>query len=469
MKDIKLFAKAALFCVAFISASACSVAQNGYEIKLNVVGWDDSPVILGNFFGESTYIVDSSEVVNGSHIFRGDEPLLQGMYFVAKDKQRLFDFVVFRNQHFTISTSSEDYVANMKVTSDEDNELFVTDMQYNQARNTEAEPFLSVLRDSTASETDQERAQQGLNKINDKVQAYRKSIIEGYPESFLALVYLAQQEDLPDANASMEEIADYKARYWDNFDLSDPRLLRLNMPLYKDKVHEYLDRWVYQNPDSLAREIDALASVARKNEDTYKYFVWMVTLKYQNPKIMGQDKLFVHMNDTYFASGEMDFWANDQLKKNVSDYADQLRSSLIGEAAPNMIMMDAQLKTRSLYDIASRFTVVYFFDPDCHHCKLATPVLDELYDSKKYDLEVFAVSTDTSMVKMTDYIRDMELSWITVNGPRTVTEPYYELYDAMTTPTIYILDENKTIIAKKLPVEKVDGFLRDFIARSEEE
>ncbi len=84
-------------------------------------------------------------------------------------------------------------------------------------------------------------------------------------------------------------------------------------------------------------------------------------------------------------------------------------------------------------------------------------------------MEVYAVSTDTSMVKMTDYIRDMELSWITVNGPRTATEPYYQLYDAMTTPTIYILDENKTIIAKKLPVESVDGFLRDFIARSEEE
>jgi thiol-disulfide isomerase/thioredoxin len=465
MKDIKLFAKAVLFCMAFISATACSVAQQGYEIKIKVDGWDDTPVILGNFFGESTYIVDSSVVENGYHIFRGQERLAEGMYFVAKEKQRLFDFIVFRDQHFTLTTSSDDYITNMQVASDEDNELFVKDMLYNREKNNEAEPFLTILRDSTSSEEARSTAQDNLNELNTQVQNYRKSLIAKHPESFLALMYRAQQEDLPDEDAGLDKLAEYKANYWNDFDLSDPRLLRLNMPLYKDKVHEYLDRWAYQEPDSLVREIDALAAVAKKNQDTYKYFVWMVTLKYQNPKIMGQDKVFVHMNDTYFASGEMDFWANDQLKQNVAEYANQLRRSLIGEKAPNMIMMDENLQARSLYDVASRFTVVYFFDPDCYHCKLATPVLDELYDEKKYDMEVFAVSTDTSMVKMTDYIRDMELSWITVNGPRTATEPYYQLYDAMTTPTIYILNEEKEIIAKKLPVERVDEFLRDYLAR----
>ena len=72
----------------------------------------------------------------------------------------------------------------------------------------------------------------------------------------------------------------------------------------------------------------------------------------------------------------------------------------------------------------------------------------------------FAVSADTSMVKMKKYIKDMHLEpWVTVNGPRTYTEHYQKLYDAFTTPTIYVLDEKKKIIAKKVPAEKLEDFL----------
>jgi hypothetical protein len=66
------------------------------------------------------------------------------------------------------------------------------------------------------------------------------------------------------------------------------------------------------------------------------------------------------------------------------------------------------------------------------------------------------------MAKMRDYIKEMSTKWITVNGPRTYVGPYQDLYDAMTTPSLYILDEKKTIIAKKVPAEKLDDFLAQY-------
>ncbi|MDH4295709.1 MAG: thioredoxin family protein, partial [Cyclobacteriaceae bacterium] len=69
---------------------------------------------------------------------------------------------------------------------------------------------------------------------------------------------------------------------------------------------------------------------------------------------------------------------------------------------------------------------------------------------------------DTSMAKMRDYIKDMNMKWITVNGPRTYVGPYQDLYDAMTTPSLYVLDEKKKIIAKKVPAEKLDEFLTQY-------
>ena len=77
-------------------------------------------------------------------------------------------------------------------------------------------------------------------------------------------------------------------------------------------------------------------------------------------------------------------------------------------------------------------------------------------------MQVYAVSADTSMVKMRDYIKEMNMKWITVNGPRTYVGPYQDLYDASTTPTLYVLDNQKKIIGKKIPAEKLEEFLTQY-------
>jgi len=39
---------------------------------------------------------------------------------------------------------------------------------------------------------------------------------------------------------------------------------------------------------------------------------------------------------------------------------------------------------------------------------------------------------------------------------------YGDLYDAITTPSLYVIDEKKMIIGKKIPVEKLDEFLTQY-------
>ena len=63
---------------------------------------------------------------------------------------------------------------------------------------------------------------------------------------------------------------------------------------------------------------------------------------------------------------------------------------------------------------------------------------------------------------MRDYIKEMKMNWITVNGPRTYVGPYQDLYDALTTPSLYVLDAQKKIIGKKIPAEKLEDFLTHY-------
>jgi len=450
-----------------------AIAQQGYNIQFKIQGLKDTTALLGYYQGESTYKKDTC-IVNkvGEFSFQGHETLPQGVYFLALGKTRVLEFVVGSDQNFKLETNTGDYIKNMKVTGDEDNKIFFENMLFNMDRHHEAEPFVATVKDSTLTEEDKANAREALNKINEKVLAYHEEVIKKYPNTVTSKIFnFTKKITAPDppkkADGSLDstfQLKWYRQHFFDHIDLADDANLRMPRPFYNEKINEYLDKLFVPNPDTLIQAIDFMVGKAKGNPETYKYMIFQLVLKYQNPEIMGLDKVYVHVYDKYFASGEMDFWANDGMKKNLKDHADRLRKSLIGNVGANLIMQDAKLQPRALYDLKNKYTIIYFFDPDCGHCKKETPVLVDFYTNNrtKFNLEVFAVSADTSMQKMRDYIKEMKMQWITVNGPRTYVGHYQDLYDSMQTPTIYILDEKKKIIGKKLPAEKLEDFFINY-------
>jgi thiol-disulfide isomerase/thioredoxin len=344
-------------------------------------------------------------------------------------------------------------------------------MIFNMERHQEAEPYIKVIQDSTLAEDKKKEAREKFKVINEKVLAYQEGVIKQQPATVTARIFKANKAvTIPDppkrADGNIDstfQLRWYREHFFDNFDLADDALIRMPRPIYQEKINEYLDKLFVPQADTLKKALNKIIYRAKKNPETYKYAVWVAVLKFQNPEIMGLDEVFVHLNDTYFASGEMNFWANGQMRKNLSDHADRLRKSLIGQKGANLIMQDLNLKLKSLYDIKNKYTVLYIFDPDCGSCKKETPKLVDFYNKKKFDVEVYAVSADTSMVKMRDYIKEMKMKWITVNGPRIYGgKPYQDLYDASTTPTLYVLDNQKKIIGKKIPAEKLEDFLTQY-------
>ncbi len=459
-----------LFILILFLSNHC-FAQTGYNIRFKVDGWKDTTAYLGYYYGESTFVKDTARVSHtGTFAFDGKQTLPQGVYFLVLNKTRIFEFVISENQHFSMQTSSEDYVKNMKVTGDIDNKLFFENMIFNMERHSEAEPYIKTMQDSSLSDDQKKEAREKFMKINEKVLAYQDEVIKGHPTTLTARIFKANKPiKIPEppklADGSIDstfQLRWYREHFFDYFDLADDALIRLPRPIYQEKVNEYLDKLYAPQADTLKKALVKVIAKAKKNQETYKYAVWVAVLKFQNPEIMGLDAVFVHLNDTYFASGEMDFWANDQMRKNLKEHADRLRKSLIGQKGANLIMQDINHKPRALYDIKTKYTILYIFDPDCGSCKKETPKLVDFYSRKKFDLEVFAISADTSMAKMRDYIRDMNMKWITVNGPRTYVGPYQDLYDANTTPTLYVLDNKKQIIGKKIPAEKLDEFLTQY-------
>lgn len=458
-----------LFFALFILGTLTSFSQPGYNLKFRIDGWSDTTVYLGHYYGESTYLKDTAQVSStGQFHFDGNKPLGPGQYFLVLNKIKVLEFLVSDNQHFSLHTNSEDYIQNMKVTGDVDNTLFFENMVFNAARHKEAEPFVTVLKDSTASEDKKKIAREAFNKVNEKVMAYQKDVIAKHPTTLTAVILKANQPiEIPEPPKRADGTIDssfqlrwYRDHFFDNFDLGNEALLRMPRPIYNEKLNEYLDKLFAPQADSLIKAIDKLVAKAKKTQETYKYLTWNILIKYQQPEIMGLDAVYIDVYDKYYASGQMDFWVNDQLKKTLKDYADRVRKSLIGKTGPNLIMQDANLQPRELHDMKSRYTILFIFDPDCGHCKEETPKLVDFYTKNKtrFNVDIYAVSSDTSMAKMKNFIRDFKIKFTTVNGPRTYVGPYQDHYDAITTPSLFILDNKKKIIAKKIPADKLENF-----------
>lgn len=451
------------------------LAQDGYQFDFHIKELKDTTVYLGYYFGESTFLRDTAKADhNGRFSFSGPKPLDRGIYFLVLNRTKAFEpgFLVYKNQRFSMTTSAADYIRNMKVTGDEDNRLFFENMIFNAERHQEAQPYLAILKDSTLKEDQKKEAREAFSKIDKKVQEHQNELLAKYPDFLTSkLIKINRQVQVPDPPKradgtidSMFQYRYYRKHYFDNFDLTDEALLRLPTPEYQEKLNYYLDKLILQTPDSLMAAIDDLAARTKSNKDTYKFLVWACIYKYQKPAIMGLDEVYVRLYDKYYASGEMDFWINAAMKKSVRDYADKLRHSLIGKTGANLVMQDQNFQRRALYDIKKKYSLIYFFDPDCGHCKEETPRLVNFYSQQKdkFNLEVFAVSLDSSMQKMRDYIRTMKMTWITVNGPRSYTGSLFDSYYAETTPMLYVLDDKRKIIAKGLPAERLADFLSNY-------
>jgi hypothetical protein len=150
-------------------------SQTGYRIDFKIKNWKDTTVYLGSYNGETTILKDTAQVKAGAFHFDGKKPLPEGIYYLVLAKNKLFDFVVGKNQTFSIETHSTDYLKvdeylkNLMVKGDADNQLYFENLHFIGERSVEAEPLIKILRDSTITEDQKKPTRESFSKINDKV------------------------------------------------------------------------------------------------------------------------------------------------------------------------------------------------------------------------------------------------------------------------------------------------------------
>ena len=454
-------------------AAKSPAAEEGHNIKIRIKGIHDVKCIIGYHYGKNQFIKEDSATAdaNGNMLFKGKAILPGGVYVLSMPKS-ILEFII-GEQNFSLETDTANMIMHMKVKGSQENSTFY---EYQKQAYVDGSAADSLRKQMKKADADgQKKIKEKMSAVNKDMNDFRIKWENSNPNSFaVKLIKAAGEPEIPDAptlpNGKKDSTFAYrwfKAHYFDNFDMSDERLVRT--PFFDSKLEYFFKNLVPQIPDSINADADRVITMMEKNKEMYKYTIWYVLNTYENSQMMGMDAVLVHMGDTYYLSGKA-YWADSNTVRQIRRRCNILRNILIGKKAPDLYLTDSNGKVFTLYSVNAKYTIVWFWDSDCGHCQHETPILHDYYvkNKKKRQIEVYAATIERKPKPWIKYVRDHKWGdWINVWDSFTVTD-FNKVYDVYSTPVMYVLDKDKKIIAKRILSDQLDE-LFDKLDKIEEE
>ena len=471
-----------LLLIPFLMLATIALAQNGYEIKVTLKPFKNEYIYLGHYSGKQYPIVDSVKLNDQSEgIFKGAKKLGGGIYLVVYPaKNNYFEVLIDKQQHFSVIADTANVRKEKKFINSPDNILFTSYQSYMAEKGKSIDSLKKRLAAATTAK-DSVHLGAELKRTDSLIADYRKNIISKSPDNILSvLLHLMEEPEVPPAEKQPGGKYDstfayryFKDHYWDGINFWDERIARTPASLFEERLDKYFNTLVYPNPDSVIKEIDWMLGYASINEEMTKFLMVKFINRYLQPKYMWDDAVYAHLYEKYLSQKEYP-WLTEQGKKTVTDRYYSVIQNLMGKPAENITLPDSTGKMISLYDKdTATFTVVCFWDPTCSHCQETIPVMDSMYQAKwkAEGVKMFAVGKETSGTKKDwlSFIKDHHLhDWTNVYYSKEDEKKrvdanipgYSQLYDVQTLPTVYLLDKDKKIIAKKLTWQQMDEILQ---------
>ena len=472
-----------LISMAQTKKTAVGTNNQGRAIQISLKPYPkDTKIYLGTNYGNSKVFADSCILNEKSEgVFKSKDKLTPGIYFLVSPKMSiLFDFLVDDLQQFKISADTSD-LKNVLITGSKENEMF---KNYSQVVNDLFVELNQIEQNFKTANTEKDSAifKEAYLVKDKEIKQKRRAYIAENPGSMMSFLLntmeVPEAPSIPIVNGKADSLYPYryvKDHYWDNIVFNDNRLLRT--PFFENKLDDYFKNYISREPDSIISEVQYMLTVAKTGKEIYPFLLFKFTNKYISPEFMGQDKVFLHIYQNFFAKGDTTL-LSEASKKSLRERAYSLMANQLGLPAPILVLNDLNEKRFALHNMKATYTFIAFWDPTCSHCKVEIPKLDSIYKASwiKHDIKVIAVNTNAKeMTLWKEFIKDNKLDqWINayqtdedLNKEITEGKPttIRQLYDVFKTPTFYLLDKDKKIVAKNLSIEQFNDFIQSTLKK----
>lgn len=472
----------------------------GQKLKFKITGQADTTVHLVKYNGAKLYYADTAVIKGGYVEFDGSkqQPGMLGILFPG---QHIMEFI-YNKEEVHLETQSPNFVENMKVKKSEENRVFNEYVKFITAKKLTGQKLVTELNTLDKNDPKYKTLEEQLNVINKEVIEYQNNLIKNHSNMLVGKMIKAMVEvEIPEAPVDEKgNIIDsnfryhyYRDHYFDNIDFSIDGLV--NTPAFGNKVEYYFgNKMLIQHWDTILKYAYKLIDEKlNPKSKAFEYIVSYVTSTYGKSKIMGMDKVYTLMADKYYCSKNAEgkspaFWMTEDKLSELCEKIAVQKNLVMGAKAPNIILPDTldrpwdKLNWINMHKINAEYTILYFWDPECGHCKKITPKLAELYDKKLKDrsIEVLAIgkAAGDDYKKWKEYIIKNKLNFLNVAVTETILKIGKEdarmliprfttlesmnvhlTYDIFSTPRLFVLDKDKKFIAKQLSISQLEEMM----------
>jgi len=245
-----------------------------------------------------------------------------------------------------------------------------------------------------------------------------------------------------------ERIEHLKLYFWDDIDLTDTDLLRSNV--YPNLIIEYLSLYGNRNfnqeqlENAFIQCVDVILGASMDNEEIYSFFLEYIVTGFERYHF---DKVLDHIAVNYAFDETCE---NESLDEEVVRRLQNYQNLSIGKPAPEIHFENLAGSDNKLGSISNQYVLIVFWASWCPHCNELLPQIQALYETLKLDIEVVSISIDTDKEEYETAVNEGAYPWLNYcDLAGWNSQPALD-YNVYATPTMFLLDEEKTIIAKPI-------------------
>lgn len=203
----------------------------------------------------------------------------------------------------------------------------------------------------------------------------------------------------------------------------------------------------HQTPTQQAEQIGALLAKAEQHNATARFLTLAEKYLYEPNSPYRDDEQYLLFLQYAAAHQLADYTTNPRYQKHYM----MVQKNRVGHKATDFPYTTQVGEKGRLYNLQSRYILLFFHDPDCEECQYVKQQLENqhAYFAQK-GVQVVAVYIDNEVEAWRK--AHYPSTWLSIYAPEIDKQ---DLYDIKALPTLYLLDVQKKVIVKDGMIEHV--------------
>jgi len=430
-------------------------------VIINDSNIQEGKAILLSLSGEKVILVDSITILQKNTIqFKLDNDH-SGIYRLTFSNSKSIYFIYEDDEDVELEVNISDLAESIEVIESRSNKIYYDFIRLNKTYKSKTELLQLVLAHYPKDDDYFQTTKEKLLQIQEEYLQFVNITSQADPNTFIARYVKSSQLPVVESKIPFDQQLNYlKMHALDNVDFNDEELIYSDA--FTNKTIEYLT--YYSKPqlplELLEKEfmvaVDSVLNKAKVKETVYQHVVEYLIDGFKN---FGFDNVINYIVENYVIKD--DLCLNEKLENSLERRIEQTRNFKIGSIVPDIIISDSSDAKFGLDHLTSEKILILFYASWCTHCQSLIQQLIVLYENQKEkQTEVVAVSIDTSKAELINFLNKNNAKWIHVADLKGWNGKAPSDYFLYATPTMFLIDKEKKIIAKPLTVDELKSWFR---------